>query len=205
MTKRKVLLVDDDVAILLTLKAVLEINSFSVDTAASAREARHKLRTQEYAMIITDMRMESDTAGSDVVKAARSAAYDPAIAVLTAFPEEDADYATDGADEVLVKPMNVQQLVVQMEALLVSHEDKKQKRAAAISAAAAAPPAAKKSAPKKAARKKSPAKSAAKKSPPRRKLKPAKKVSRKAAKKTPAKKTPAKNKAPKKSARKKKR
>ncbi len=127
MTKRRVLLVDDEVAILLTLKAVLEINGFSVDTAATAREARSKLRTHEYAMVITDMRMESESAGIDVVKAAKEAANNPAVAVLTAFPEEGEDYSSDGADEMLVKPMNVQQLVNQMEALLVNHEDKKLK------------------------------------------------------------------------------
>jgi DNA-binding response OmpR family regulator len=170
VTKRKVLLVDDDVAILLTLKAVLEINGFSVYTAASGREAKHKLRTAEYAMIITDMRMESDEAGIEVVRTAKSAPYNPAIAVLTAFPEEGADYSSDGADELLVKPMNVQQLVVQMEALLVSHEDKKQKSATAKPAATpAAKPAKKaaKNAAKKSAKKNAPAKKAAAKSPAR--------------------------------------
>jgi DNA-binding response OmpR family regulator len=129
MTQRRVLLVDDEVAILLTLKAVLEINGFTVDTAATAREAKSKLRTHEYAMVITDMRMESEAAGVEVVKAAKLAANNPAVAVLTAFPEEGEDYSSDGADELLVKPMNVQMLVNQMEALLVAHEDKKLKAA----------------------------------------------------------------------------
>jgi len=147
MTTRRVLLVDDEVAILLTLKAVLEINGFTVDTATSAREAEHKLRNADYHMVITDMRMESDAAGIDVVKAAKSAACNPAVAVLTAFPDEGEDYASDGADELLVKPMNVQQLVVQMEALLVSHEDKKQK-AFALAASAAKKASAKKASAK---------------------------------------------------------
>jgi DNA-binding response OmpR family regulator len=34
------------------------------------------------------------------------------------------------ADEVLVKPMNTQDLLVQIEALLVTHEDKKRVRSA---------------------------------------------------------------------------
>ena len=41
--KRRILLVDDDVAVLLTMKAVLEISGFDVDTAASAREGKHKV------------------------------------------------------------------------------------------------------------------------------------------------------------------
>jgi DNA-binding response OmpR family regulator len=119
--------VDDEVAILLTLKAVLEMNGFTVDTAANAREARHKLRLQEYAMVITDMRMEGDASGLEVVKAAKLAPYNPAVAVLTAFPEDGENYSSDGADELLVKPMNVQILVNQIEAMLVTHEDKKRK------------------------------------------------------------------------------
>ena len=84
--KRRILLVDDEVAVLLTLKAVLEISGFDVDTAASAREGKSKLRTHEYHMVITDMRMESDAAGAEVIQAARSASYHPAVALLTAYP-----------------------------------------------------------------------------------------------------------------------
>ena len=85
--KRRILLVDDEVAVLLTLKAVLEISGFDVDTAASAREGKSKLRTHEYHMVITDMRMENDEAGIEVIRAARAASYHPAIAMLTAFPD----------------------------------------------------------------------------------------------------------------------
>ena len=34
--KRRILLVDDELAILLTLRAILEMNEFEVDTASSA-------------------------------------------------------------------------------------------------------------------------------------------------------------------------
>ncbi|PYX95107.1 MAG: hypothetical protein DMG63_19590 [Acidobacteria bacterium] len=62
--KRRILLVDDELAILLTLKAILEINGFEVDTAASAKEAIARLSGNSYQMVITDMRMETETAGS---------------------------------------------------------------------------------------------------------------------------------------------
>jgi DNA-binding response OmpR family regulator len=127
MIKRRILLVDDELAILLTLKAVLEINGFEVETAASAKEAKLKLRSHTYHMVITDMRMENETAGNEVVSAARKAAYNPAVAMLTAFPLPGSEMQEDGADEVLVKPMNAPDLVRQLEALLISHEDKKQR------------------------------------------------------------------------------
>ncbi len=122
--KRRILLVDDEVAVLLTLKAVLEISGFDVDTAASGREGKSKLRTHEYHMVITDMRMENDAAGMEVVAAARSASYHPAIAMLTAFPVAEDDWQSMGADKMLVKPMHTRILLEQIEKLLASHEAK---------------------------------------------------------------------------------
>ncbi len=162
MAKRRVLLVDDEVTVLLTLKAVLEISGFDVDTAASAREARSKIKLREYQMVITDMRMESDAAGRDVIQAARTAAYHPAVALLTAFPDDD--WADIGADKMLVKPMQTSILIRQIEKLLDTHAAKLQRLAnsaaapatAAASTRTAAP--AKKSVAKRLPTKKSPAK-----------------------------------------------
>ena len=125
--KRRILLVDDELAILLTLKAVLELHGFDVDTAASAREAKSKIRAHPYHMVITDMRMENERAGIEVVRAARQAEYDPAVAMLTAFPLAGDQWEDAGADQMLVKPMNTNDLLLQIEALLVTHEDKKHK------------------------------------------------------------------------------
>ncbi len=122
--KRRILLVDDEVAVLLTLKAVLEISGFDVDTAASAREGKSKLKTHEYHMVITDMRMESDEAGIEVIGAARLASYHPAVALLTAFPVAEEDWQSIGADKMLVKPMQTRLLLQQIEKLLASHEEK---------------------------------------------------------------------------------
>ncbi len=140
MMKRRILLVDDEIMILLTLKQILEINGFSVETAASAREAKSKLRSGSYHMVITDMRMENERAGLEVVRAAKAAEYQPAIAMLTAFPLPGQEWRDEGADEMLVKPMNTQDLLMQIEALLVTHEDKKQRASAkkALQPAAAA-------------------------------------------------------------------
>src|ERR1700686_2344442 len=122
--KRRILLVDDEVAVLLTLKAVLEISGFDVDTAASAREAKLKLRSREYSMIITDMRMESEASGEEVIAAARAAAYKPAIALLTAFPVNDESWSAGGADKLLVKPVQTRILIEQIEQLFLVHEAK---------------------------------------------------------------------------------
>ena len=137
--KRRILLVDDELAILLTLKAVLEMNDFEVETAASAREARSKLRASTFHMVITDMRMENEAAGLEVVRAAKQASYQPAVAMLTAFPVPGSEWRDEGMDEMLVKPMNIMNLLRQIEALLVTHEDKKQKSAQKVSTPASPP------------------------------------------------------------------
>jgi DNA-binding response OmpR family regulator len=123
--KRRILLVDDEVAVLLTLKAVLEISGFDVDTAASAREGKSKIRQREYSMIITDMRMERESSGTEVIAAARAAAYKPAIALLTAFPVTEEGWEEGGADKMLVKPMQTRVLLQQIEKLFATHEAKK--------------------------------------------------------------------------------
>jgi len=169
LAKRRVLLVDDEVSVLLTMKAILEITGFEVDTAASAREAKSKLKLREYQMVITDMRMESDAAGRDVIHAARTAPYHPAVALLTAFPEDD--WADMGADKMLVKPMQTGVLIKQIEMLLDTHAAKLQRLANSAAAPApakseAAKPAASKPAVKKSFAKKPAAKPGASKKLP---------------------------------------
>jgi DNA-binding response OmpR family regulator len=128
--KRRILLVDDDVAVLLTLKAVLELHEFAVETATSAAEAKEKLASGVYQMVITDARMENENAGFEVIRAARRQAYKPATALLTAYPPENGDWKQEGAQSLLVKPVGTQDLLRQIEALLVlqrdaQHEDEK--------------------------------------------------------------------------------
>ena len=121
--KRRILLVDDDATVLLTLKAVLELNQFDVQTASSAAEAVKKLASGVYEMVITDSRMETDDAGFHVVRAARQQAYRPATALLTAYPPRNVDWKKDGVQSLLVKPIGTQDLLRQIEALLIQQQD----------------------------------------------------------------------------------
>lgn len=148
--KRRILLVDDEVAVLLTLKAVLEISGFDVDTATSAREGKSRIKHREYEMIITDMRMEAEEAGREVIAAAKEAPYAPAVALLTAFPVDDDAVDALGADKMLVKPMHTRVLLQQLESLFTKHVATKEK--AAKQAGAKAQPAAKQPAKKMAAK-----------------------------------------------------
>lgn len=200
--KRRILLVDDEVAVLLTLKAVLEISGFDVDTATSAREGKARIRHREYEMVITDMRMEGERAGEEVIAEARAAAYKPAVALLTAFPIGESEWMDMGADKMLVKPMHTRALLQQLEQLFVKRQQElgelpltaptpkapAPKSAAKRSATTRVP--AKKSVKKVAAKK--PVKKSVKKATPAKKT--AKKVVKKAVAKQVAKKSPTKKK-----------
>ena len=124
--KRRILLVDDELPILLTLKTILEMNGFEVETAGSSAEAIKKLKSGVYNMVITDLKMESEDSGYEVIAVAKQQKYNPATAILTAYPTLGNDWRTQGAQSLLVKPVGTEDLLRQIEALLVNHEDQKQ-------------------------------------------------------------------------------
>ena len=132
--KRRILLVDDDLAVLLTLKAVLELHGFEVETAASSTEAFARMESGVYQMVISDLRMETEEAGLEVIRTARRQAYDPATALLTAYPpsgehwdgkhRDGEDWRGENSDSLLIKPLGTGDLLRQVEALLIRHADK---------------------------------------------------------------------------------
>ncbi len=131
--KRRILIVDDDLAVLLTLKAVLEFHGFEVDTAASSAEAFVRMKSGVYQMVISDLRMETEEAGLEVIRAAHRQAYDPATALLTAYPpsreprdgqRDGEDWSGENSDSLLIKPLGTGDLLRQLEALLIRHADK---------------------------------------------------------------------------------
>ena len=93
----RILIVDNETAILGLLKSVLELALFEIETARSAAEAKSLLAEKPFDIVMTDMRMETPTAGYDVIRAARQLKPRPAIAILTAFPISPAEWRPSGA------------------------------------------------------------------------------------------------------------
>jgi CheY-like chemotaxis protein len=96
--KRRILLVDDDLAVLLTLKAVLELNGFEVETASSSAEAVARMESNVYQMVISDLHMETEEAGLEVIRTARRQPYYPATALLTAHPPSGESWDCKASD-----------------------------------------------------------------------------------------------------------
>ena len=146
--KRRILLVDDDLAVLLTLKAVLELHGFEVETAGSSAEALARMTSAVYQMVISDLCMETEESGLEVLRAARRQAYDPATALLTAYPpsedywdqkigagkhREGEDWSGENSDSLLIKPLGTGDLLRQLEALLVRHADRQLRQRNSVS------------------------------------------------------------------------
>ena len=78
-------------------------------------------------MVITDMRMENESAGLEVVRAAKQAPYQPAVAMLTAFPVPGSEWRDEGMDEMLGQANeHHESFAPDRGTMLVTHEDKKQ-------------------------------------------------------------------------------
>src|SRR5438045_9335600 len=82
----RALVVDDESSILGLLRTVLELAAFHVETATSAKLATTLLAQDSFEVVLTDIRMETPTAGLDIIRAARKLQCPPGIATLTTHP-----------------------------------------------------------------------------------------------------------------------
>lgn len=112
------LLVEDDATVLRTLKSVFESSCYEVFTAASAKDAVAALTHQSFDVVITDMRMETDTAGYEVVRAAQAQEQKPVIAILSAFPIPATEWRSSGADAMFLKGSGIRQVLDDLERLV---------------------------------------------------------------------------------------
>ena len=114
----RILVVDDEQSILGLLRTVLELGEFQVDTASSGKEGAARLTEDAFDVVLTDMKMETPTAGFEVVRAARQLRPRPAIAILTAFPIAPAEWKPSGADALFVKGSDLINLPDRLKALI---------------------------------------------------------------------------------------
>ncbi len=112
------MLVDDESNILLTLAAVLEREGFSIETASSSKDALHLLQTGTYDVVITDMHMETETAGYEVIQTAKVQPYPPITIILTGYTSQCADWERHGAHALLEKPTDTKELLLTIDTLI---------------------------------------------------------------------------------------
>ena len=116
----RILVVEDESHLAAGLKLNLELEGFSVDVAESARSAaQYFARPHAYAAIILDI-MLPDLDGFELCRRLRdSGNYTPVI-MLTArsAPEDRVRGLEVGADDYLVKPFDVNELLARIQSLI---------------------------------------------------------------------------------------
>lgn len=114
----RILFVEDDQAIRQTLAAILRDQEVDVTVCESARQALGVIGEHTFDLVVTDMRMETATAGSEVIRAARAFAPPPLVVVLTAFPLPHGHPALRGASTVLLKGTDASSLIAQIKRIV---------------------------------------------------------------------------------------
>jgi two-component system CheB/CheR fusion protein len=114
----KVLLVDDEPNIAMTLALLLRSEGCYVQTASSAQSAKECLARSAFDLVVTDVSMETPVAGYEVVKAARKLPKPPATLVISGFPELLNRWEAEGANAGLQKPTELPELLATIERLL---------------------------------------------------------------------------------------
>ncbi len=109
----RVLLVDDNPSILLTLSLVLRKNGFDVVTAANVNEALKLIAAQTFDVLLSDLHMPQPGDGLTVVSAMRNADPKAVTIIFSGYPEMAQATAAllHQTDDILVKPLAVEMLV----------------------------------------------------------------------------------------------
>ena len=119
MSEKKILLVEDEPGLVLTLTDRLESEGYAVDSARAGGEALKKAAESPYDLILLDVMLPGKS-GFDVCRELRSRGSSTPILFLTARGEV-ADKVVGlklGGDDYLTKPFDMMELTARVEALL---------------------------------------------------------------------------------------
>jgi two-component system chemotaxis response regulator CheY len=118
---KTILLVDDSTTLLMSMKAILEIGGYTVETATGGDAALKKLVTLKPAILITDLNMP----GMDGITLIKEVKKNPAFRFMPVLmmttesqQEKRTEARTAGATGWLVKPVKPEELLAVLKKLL---------------------------------------------------------------------------------------
>src|SRR5579859_8191242 len=111
MPSGKLLVVDDEQSVAVTIGAILEMDGYDVTIATTGAEAFSRLRECEYDLVLTDLRLD-DTDGLAIVSELYRTQPDPVAIILTGYAslESAIKALREGAYDYLIKPCDVDEL-----------------------------------------------------------------------------------------------
>ena len=122
----RILIVDDDESIRKTLKAILEDDGYTVDSATSGKEAIQKANETVYNVALLDIRLP-DMEGVELLKLMKDSVPRTRKIMVTGYPSmQNAISAVNkNADAYLVKPVDVEKLLATVKEQLQLQEDER--------------------------------------------------------------------------------
>ena len=117
MSPLRMLFVDDEPSIRLTLPAILRMHGHSVEVAASVSEALTAIQSRKFDVLISDLNIGNAGDGFTVVSAMRRTQPECVTLILTGYPgfESALQAIRSQVDDYLVKPTQVERLVQTIE------------------------------------------------------------------------------------------
>jgi two-component system KDP operon response regulator KdpE len=117
-SKTRVLVVDDEAAILRFLKPALEANGYEMTSAGTVAEALKRVASEAPDIVLLDLGLP-DGDGKDVIRRAREWSDLPIVVLSAREREAEKIEALDlGADDYVNKPFNVGELMARMRTAL---------------------------------------------------------------------------------------
>lgn len=110
--KHRILVVEDDPAVLTTYRMLLEQQGYGVVSAESYDQAKRSLLDTRFDLLICDLSLERQHSAFDVIGEARRS--DPGIAavVVTGYASADeVDRAEENGVRVLLKPIEIEEFL----------------------------------------------------------------------------------------------
>ncbi len=116
--KTRILVVDDEPDMLLTLSDLLGQAGFEVDTAPTGAQMREAMSRKSYALLLLDLRLRSED-GMTLARELRQSSNLPIIMISGASDETDRILLLElAADDFLVKPFSPRDLLARVRAVL---------------------------------------------------------------------------------------
>lgn len=124
-TRAKILFVDDEPSIRLTLPAILIQHGFQVTIAASVTDALREISSKKFDALISDLNIGEPGDGFTIVSAMRRTHPSCVNFILTGYPafESALQAIRSQVDDYLVKPADVRELVDLLENKLMNREE----------------------------------------------------------------------------------
>jgi DNA-binding NtrC family response regulator len=125
--KYRVLVVDDEAAVLLTYRLILERQGYEVVACNTSRAAIAVLEKEHFDVVLCDYSLEEQHTGFEVIAVARKLDAEVPAALLTGYATKDtADEAASRGIGVMFKPIEIEEFLATTSNMVRRNNEPKQ-------------------------------------------------------------------------------